>query len=207
MRLGIHRLVRSFVYLSLSFALSSCDSGGVGPWQEEVQLSDGRVIVVERFEDFETHKPIGDVGAAFLTNTTIKFIAPPELAKMPTLSVVYRPIILDFDAERQVWFVVGVNERACWPTPEQYKAGHMNSTGRINLHPNFEFQLLDGQWREVEIEADRLGRPANLLILRTTVEHWMKLRQPLPLAEKQRLDGSPGLPTEYKRVEPHIGCR
>jgi hypothetical protein len=188
--------------------LAACgsDSSGLGPWQEEVKLTDGRLIVVERYEAFETHKPIADVGAAFLTNTTIKFIAPSDLGNLPMLSMVHRPIILDFDAERNVWFVIGVNERACWPTPEQIKAGHMDSRGRINLHPNFEFRLLDGQWREVEIESNRLGRAANLLVKRTTVDSWNAMRRPMPLAEKQRLDSAPGIPTEYRQVVARIGC-
>jgi hypothetical protein len=86
--------------------------------------------------------------------------------------------VLDFDADRNQWFVVGVNEQACWPTPEQYKAGHLDSTGRINVHPNIEYRLINSQWQEVEIGPDRLGRKANLLVNRSTIDDWKSCLSP-----------------------------
>jgi hypothetical protein len=64
----------------------------LGPWQEEVKLRDGRVIVIERLEAANVRSGMGDVGAAFITNTTISFMAPPELAILPVLSLPYRPV-------------------------------------------------------------------------------------------------------------------
>jgi hypothetical protein len=66
--------------------LVACGPRGLGPWQEEVRLSDGRKIVVERYEESEVRQPVGDVGAAFLTRTTLRFMAPRELATLPVLS-------------------------------------------------------------------------------------------------------------------------
>ena len=86
---------------------------GLGPWQEEVRLSDGRMVVVERYEESEVRQPIADVGAAFLTVTTVKFVAPPELAMLPDLSTQYRPLILDFDPAIGTWFVIAFDERVC----------------------------------------------------------------------------------------------
>ena len=184
--------------------LVACGPNGLGPWQEEVKLADGRVIVVERFEESEIRGPLGDAKDSYINTTTIKFIAPPDLAVLPVLAMPYRPILLDYDSELGTWFAVGVNERMCWPGGVEN--AHMNATGRINIHPNFEYRLLDGKWQEVEMSQERVGQLANLLIVRTTVNEWMKARQPLPLAEKRRVDGNPRLPVEYRKVVSRVGC-
>jgi len=187
------------------FVLAACGPKGLGPWPEEVKLADGRVIVVEQFEDSEIRGPIGDAKDSYINTTTIKFIAPPDLTVLPVLAMHYRPILLDYDSELGTWFAVGVNERMCWPGGVD--KAHMDATGRINIHPNFEYRLLDGKWREVEMSRERVGQLANLLIVRTTVNEWMKAREPLPLAEKRRVDGNPRLPGEYRKVVSRVGCR
>jgi len=164
------------------FVLAACGPKGLGPWQEEVKLADGRVIVVEQFEDSEIRGPIGDAKDSYINTTTIKFIAPPDLTVLPVLAMHYRPILLDYDSELGTWFAVGVNERMCWPGGVD--KAHMDATGRINIHPNFEYRLLDGKWQEVEMSQERVGQLANLLIVRTTVNEWMKARQPLPLTRR-----------------------
>ena len=164
--------------------LAACGPKGLGPWQEEVRLSDGRKIVVERYEEAVVRKPIADVGAAFLTSTTLKFVAPPELATLPVLSTQYRPLILDFDPAIDTWFVIAFDERACMqPIPEAIHEGIMDKTGLINLRPNFEYRLIGGKWLEAPVGPERIGLPVNLLIRRITVESWKTMRRPVPLEE------------------------
>ena len=187
--------------------LVACGSRGLGPWQEEVRLSDGRKIVVERYEEAEVRQPIADVGAAFLTVTTLKFVAPPELATLPVLSTQYRPLILDFDPAIGTWFVIAFDERVCMqPIPEAIHEGIMDRTGLINLRPNFEYRLVDGKWLEVPVGSERIGLPVNLLIQRMTVEYWNDKGLPVPLVEKHRLDSHPRVPTQYRTIQPRIGC-
>lgn len=183
----------------MQVACSDSNNDALGPWKEEVRLSDGRVIVVERVESFDVKTPIGDPGSAFVKEARLKVVAPLDLATMPELMMRYRPVIFDYDAASDVWFAIGVNDRACWA----FREGHMNSTGTINLHPNFEFRLLNGAWTAVEIGPERLGLPANLLIKRTTIDQF----DVVPLAEKARVDSDVGLPTSYLRVESYISCR
>lgn len=199
--------IRRGMSLAACVVLAACGDGpssGLGPWQEEVQLADGRVIVVERFEDSEARGPIGDSKDSFITTTTIKFIAPPELAVLPVLTMPYRPILLDFDSKLGTWFAIGVNERACWPGERE--KGHLDATGLVNIHPNYEFRLLNGQWLEVEIGSGRVDLPANLLIRRITIDQWNTANLPVPLAEKRRLDGQGNLPNAYRRVTDRVGC-
>ena len=193
--------------LGICAVLVACGSRGLGPWQEEVRLSDGRKIVVERYEEAEVRQPIADVGAAFLTVTTLKFVAPPELATLPVLSTQYRPLILDFDPAIGTWFVIAFDERVCMqPIPEAIHEGIMDRTGLINLRPNFEYHLIDGNWLEVPVGSERIGLPVNLLIQRMTVEYWTDKGLPVPLAEKHRLDSHPRVPTQYRTIQPRIGC-
>lgn len=202
MRSAFHGLA-----LAVCTLLAACGPTGLGPWQEEVRLSDGRKIVVERYEEAVVRKPIADVGAAFLTRTTLKFVAPPEVATLPVLSTQYRPLILDFDPAIGTWFVIAFDERACMqPIPEAIHEGIMDKTGRINLRPNFEYRLIGGKWLEVPLGPERIGLPVNLLIQRMTVESWKAMRRPVPLEEKQRLDSHPRVPTEYRKIQPRIGC-
>lgn len=180
--------------------LNGC-SDNVGPWKEEVKLSDGRVIVVERRESFDVTNPMGDVGTAFLRKARIRIVAPAELTALPELVMRYRPVILDYDPTDGIWFAVGVNDNACGN--EAFNSGHMNSRGTINLRPNLEFRIVNGVWEPVELGPERLGLPANLLIMRSTIDQF----EVMPLAEKARLDADTGLPEEFLQVMPHIGCR
>ena len=148
---------------------------GLGPWQEEIRLSDGRVILVERFEGSTVRKPIGDAGAAFLDETTLKVVAPAELATtLPVLTTRYRPLILDFDPKIGTWFVIAFDERACQDTVSKRGRGEMDPTGLINLRPNFEYRLQQGTWKEVPVVPERIGLPVNILIQRMTVEQRAK---------------------------------
>lgn len=182
--------------------LVGCSKGDndLGPWKEEIKLSDGRIIVVERFESFDVTRPMGDPGSAFVAESRIRIVAPPELAYVPELTLRQRPVILDYDVSNGVWFAIGVNDRACGP--EALRAGHMNSKGTINLHPNFEYRLIDGLWQSVDIGPERLGLPANLLIQRMTIDRF----EVLPLAEKARIDSDNRIPSQFQSVQPHIGC-
>lgn len=180
--------------------LAACGSSDEGPWKEEVKLSDGRVIVVERYETFEVKTPIGDPGSAFVEEARVKIVSPTELASIPELIMRYRPVIFDYDAANSLWFAIGVNDDACGGEP--FKAGHMNARGTVNIHPNFEFRLIDSRWRSVEMGPERLGLPANLLIRRTTIDQF----NVVPLGEKARLDSNTALPKSYRQIQPHIGC-
>lgn len=192
--------------LGICAVLVGCGPSGLGPWQEEVRLSDGRKIVVERYEETGVRQPIGDVGAAFLTRTTLKFVAPPELATLPVLSTQYRPLILDFDRAIGTWFVIAFDERACQDRIRKRERGEMDKTGLINLRPDFEYRLQQSAWVEVPMAPDRIGLPVNLLIQRITVEDRIQQRQPVRLEEKHRLDSHARLPKEYRQVVASVGC-
>ena len=208
MKRALPARVRIGIALATCPFLAACGSGGLGLWQEEVQVSDGRVILVERFEDSTVRKPIADAGGAFLNETTLKVLKPSELATtLPVLKTRYRPLILDFDPALGTWYVVAFDEQVCMQKiPEAIHEGIMDKTGRINLRPNLEYRLQEGAWVEVPVAPERIGLPVNLLIQRITVEERMEQRQPVRLDGKRRLDSNLGLPSQYKKIVAHVGC-
>jgi hypothetical protein len=92
----------------------------------------------------------------------------------------------------------------CWPGERE--KGHLDATGRINIHPNYEYRLLNGQWQEVEIGPERVGLPANLLVRRTTIDQWIAAKLPVPLAEKRRQVQGTNVKL-YREVVDRVGCR
>lgn len=205
-----HRTVWALACLSAFSLVAACQRSddsrrdGIGPWKEEVKLSDGRIIVVERFEDFKVNRLLGREESAFVKAASIKIVEPPELAALPELVIRQRPVIFDYDPIINTWYAIGVDEYGCsLDFPEAYHKGLMDKTGRVNIHPNFEYRLIDGAWKGVEIGAERIGLPANLLIQRTTIENF----DVLPLSEKQRVDFDNAIPKAYRQVERTINCR
>ena len=176
---------------------------GIGPWKEEVKLSDGRIIVVERFEDFKVRRLLGEQQSAQIKYASIRIVEPKELAGIPELVIRYRPIVLDYDTNIGTWYAIGTDEYSCTPSREKIDKGYLSKNLRSSLHPNFEYRLIDGVWKGVEIGPERVGTPANLLIERTKID----LYPVTPLAVKESLDGDPAIPKRYKLVEPKIFCR
>jgi hypothetical protein len=174
----------------------------LGPWKEEVKLSDGRVIVVQRFESFDINRPIGDPSSSFVQAARVKIVEPPDLAGIPELVMPYRPVIFDFDPVLGRFYAIGVTDNPCW-LPQELQRKYMDPTRRFNIHPNFEFRLIDGAWTGVPIGPERLGLKANLLIKRTTIDRF----DVLPLSEKAAVDFDNRIPKEYRQIEPRLGCR
>jgi hypothetical protein len=189
----------SVLVLTTAATAIGCSKNDLGP-REEVRLTDGRVIVVERYESFDVARPIGNIGSAFVAEAKIKVVSPADLASLPELVISYRPIVFDYDAAAGTWFAIGLNERACGP--EALRAGHMDERGLINVHPNFEYRMLKGSWRATEIGPERAGYPANLLVQRTTIDRFIVL----PLSEKARVDSDFGVPSYLRKVEARLGC-
>ena len=77
------RNVHASLVTLLCLTIAACSQDNtLGPWQEEVELTDGRVLVVERFEDMEVHRRLGDAGAAFINSTTISPVEPTHLVTL-----------------------------------------------------------------------------------------------------------------------------
>lgn len=191
----------------LGIQLSACGraspgNDGLGPWQEEVELSDGRMIVVERFEDIKVSTLLGDPVSAKVKAARIKIIAPAELAGIPELTMRQRPVVFDYDAELGTWFALDVKE-TCGFTQQDLDEGIFDKSLRIIIRPYREYRLIEGTWREALMDSKRIGRPTNLLIDRRTIQDF----EVFPLSVKRRLDSDTAIPREYREIVERISCR
>lgn len=134
------RLASSELAFDSSAVLVACGSGGLGPWQEDVRLSDGRLIVVERYEESGVHGPIADADGAFLTRATHKVVAPVALTTLPILSIEHRPC--QFPSKRRIPSdrrKVGPGAVGCgphWSSGQPADATHngRRGEGAVSLH-------------------------------------------------------------------------
>lgn len=190
----------------LCIQLSACGraspgNDGLGPWQEEVELSDGRVIVVERFEDIKVSTLLGDPVSAKAKAARIKIVRPAELAGIPELTMRQRPVVLDYDAELGTWIALDAKE-TCDFTQEELDDGVFDESARIIIKPYREYRLIEGGWREMPMESKRIGRPTNLLITRSSIQDF----EVFPLSVKRRLDSNPARPKNYQVILERISC-
>ncbi len=186
--------------------LAACGRDGPvesGPWREEVKLADGRVIVIERGMNENLHRAVADVGFAAVTDATIRIVEPAELAGVPPLTMRYRPIMFDHDSALGTWYAIGVNDRMCI---DGFRQGHMDPTGRINLHPNWEYRLIDGRWVEMDMDPSRVGQPTNLLILYDQVKPWTTTHRVVTLEDKATLDSDNRIFDYLKTVMSQVSC-
>jgi len=186
--------------------LAACGRDGPvesGPWREEVKLADGRVIVIERGMNENVRRPVADVGSAAVTDATIRIVEPEDLAGVPPLTMRYRPIMFDYDPALGTCYAIGLNDRMC---RDGFRQGHMDPTGRINLHPNWEYRLIDGRWVEMDMDPSRVGQPTNLLILYDQVRPWTTTHRVVTLEDKAKLDSDNGIGRPFKTIHARVSC-
>lgn len=190
----------------LGIQLSACgrtgSGDGLGPWQEEVELSDGRQIVVERFEDIKVSTLLGDPVSAKVKAARIKIVTPAELAGIPELTMRQRPVVFDYDADLGTWFALDVRETCGANFPQEINDGTFDESGRIIIRPYREYRLMEGEWREVPMDAQRIGRPTNLLVDRRSIQDF----DVMPLSVKHTLDSDTAIPKEYRTIVKDINC-
>ncbi len=133
-----------------------------------------------------------------MRHSRIRIVSPLDLASMPEVVTPFRPIILDYDAARSHWFAISVNDRAC----EDTDPSQMDPQGRASFRPNYEYRMIDGDWRSVEIGSERLGSEANLLVTRRAIDQ----NTLVSLAAKAKLNSTTALPSQFRRIVAYVEC-
>ena len=202
----IGKHVRQWLMALLACPLSACGraslgNDGLGPWQEEVELSDGRVIVVERLEDIKVSTLLGDPVSANVKAAQIKIVAPAELTGIPEITMWQRPVVFDYDAELGTWIALDARE-SCLLKQGDLEEGVFDESARIIVKPYREYRLMEGEWREAPMQLKRIGQPTNLLITRSTIQDF----EVFPLSVKRSLDSNPAIPKNYQVILERISC-
>lgn len=130
-----------FVWLFIfaaKYAIFDPDPHPPRTWQEEVRLSDGTVILTERYANWE--RP------GSLARQSIKVIDAKGLDTPPEWSDKWQLLILDRD-KQGVWNLI-VRPGLCYDWNETFAYR--------------QYQAINGRWQRVEFDKTLHGRPANL---------------------------------------------
>jgi hypothetical protein len=109
--MGSHRWKNGLLYtltmLMLAPTLGACASVKTVEWTEDVKLSDGRTIVVQRANDY---RRVMDAGAGFqrgwlFQKSLFAGELPPPIQRSMSWEGTLIPLVLDFDAAKHLYFV------------------------------------------------------------------------------------------------------
>ena len=164
-------------YTGLVFlALLGC-SVFANSWQEEVLLISGELIIVKRTAQGSPLGELGGPGGWEAKEMSLEIEKPDRVNKPPEWRFAFVPMLFDYDAKNEEWFVVATF----------YTCGPWYDLGRPDL-PYVEYRARQGAWEIVPLSPELIGRKANLL---TGVSS--KGEPPLvTLEEKKKRDGRAG---------------
>lgn len=123
-------------------------------WREEVELSDGRVITVERTVTWQDVTPWGQSKSYLTRSLTIEILTESGRAAAPTWRAQReRALLLDWDSSNREYILV-TYPAAC---------SRYNEAGRPRP-PYIQYRLRNGEWTPVAFDAELVGRRANMLV-------------------------------------------
>lgn len=188
---------KPFFTLLLSVAMlpltSGCSNMLHVNWTEEVQLLDGRVIVVERSDEY---RRVMDVGAGFQRGLlyqkgTIKAELPAPISQTVYWEGSLKPLVLDVFPGSTVFFVGAVAARAGrdeWRVPDNERY--------------VVFRLSEDGWQRIPLmELPDAAKPNLLASTRQFIESGPALfGRRVDLKRKKELDSDPSLSKALKTI-------
>lgn len=143
----------ALVLTLFAFGLSGCGSRKMN-FEEEIQLSNGEVIKVDRSIAAQSFGEIGGPGGWEAAYMSLVIVTPQRSDNPPkwesTAGLV--PILFDRDSDSNEWTLL-----ATFFSCEAWYA-----LGRPKP-PYAEFRMRDGNWQRVDFSNKWIGRPANVL--------------------------------------------
>lgn len=164
-------------------------------WTEEVQLSDGRVIVAERSDEYrkvtDHGQGWGSVGWLYQRGS-FKATLPEPVSRTVSWEGTLKPLVIDMFAGSRVYFVGAIAAgfaRDEWKLPDgqQYVVFRLDSRG----------------WQRVELQdLPEEGKPTFLINTRLFFEGTKPLLPGslIELRRKTELNANPQLPKSYRTI-------
>lgn len=134
-------------------------------FNEEIKLSNGEVIVVDR--KFIT-TPLGEIGGPGgwdAKYNSFEIVSPDRSDNPPIWESKSGliPVLFDRDPITNEWFLV----------TSFFMCSAWESIGKPK-HPYAEFRVKNGSWRQVPLSPDLMGRATNVYVsMRSTGEFWL----------------------------------
>lgn len=141
------------VLIPLLVALTTaCASPDRTVWQEEVRLSDGRTLLIEREVTWWSTHPLGEAKSYGVSGTTLRPVKDGSQPAFPEWhSSEEATLLLDVDAASGSFLLV-TSPDSC----ERYRAG-----GRPDP-PYFEYRVEGDHWARVPFDSALVGRGTNM---------------------------------------------
>jgi hypothetical protein len=119
-------------------------------WTEDVRLEDGGTVQIERFVAFdETNALGGGAYNAVESKATLKFRG--ELASLPMWDFPRMALVLYRSSETRNWRLVTASTSCeVWRRDGKPRP------------PYWEYELIEGQWQEVPLSEESIGKRTNL---------------------------------------------
>jgi hypothetical protein len=134
-------------------ALVACTSTEQGAWREEVELGDGRIVVVERTVAWQETQAWGQAKRYIVREMTVSLPSDVQATLTPWRGRQELAVLLDFDADRQEYLLVALPG-----TCVRYR-----EAGRPSA-PYLAYALRNGEWTIVPLDTTLIGRRANLIV-------------------------------------------
>jgi hypothetical protein len=178
----------------LSLATTSASAKEIY-WTEQVRLSSGEVIVVERGETLRSVYSGGPLRPGWLFDEAWLKATLPGVGKTRWEGAV-SPLVLDVDSNGD-WHLLGI--AVAYRGREEYKL----SVGKAYV----AFKLIAGVWQRVRFAEFPVAFQPNLL--GDTYTLFIQRQHPsgefIDTELKRKIDSSPALSAKYKRVERTLG--
>jgi hypothetical protein len=190
------RLTRTTVTCALLLLLSACGSKKLPSelsWTEEVRLTSGEIILVDRRERYHTTSELAGYGELRVDSSDIVIRPAGNNAPLPTVTVGEFPIVADYDPLLAQWYVITLVD-IC----EDAKALNLGT------RPYLEYRLRDGAWSRAQIEAGRVGHPSNLLQTKSMVTKGNG--GVIRVDAKELRDHSVEIPDIFRSIVPVVPC-
>lgn len=185
-------LARGVAICALLLLLLSCaPTTAQNKFTEDVRLSSGEVLVVERTHHYSITKPLGSAASYLLDSATVRLRGQQEGQWLTgTWSEPLKVLLIDRDVRTNEYVIV-----ATYETCAAYQ-----EFGQP--HPRYlEYRSRGDTWRRVSLSDLTLGRHSNALV---SVEPVGEVGH-VTLEAKKFRDLSPAIYRPFKKIDPKAG--
>jgi hypothetical protein len=184
------RILRCLIILAVLAGLSACSAKKEVSWKEEVRLSDGSVIVIDRSQSYRRAREPAQKAGWLFDYATLEATLPPR-ARSVRWEGPAQPLVLDIDKAGQIYLLA---------TMETFEGLRHYQVAEGTWYVGFRF---DGEtWMRVNLGEFPRGMSPNLLA--STWELFIKEQQAagslVPLSLKQTIDTRGVVARHYRQL-------